>query len=69
MDGRGRWIDNMFVEHSWRTLKVRVTVPAPYAMPQALSGGMAETFRAYKEERVHAALDYRTPCALYREAA
>ena len=40
-----------------------------YATPRALQAGLAEDFPDYNEERIHAALDYRTPWAVYHEAA
>jgi putative transposase len=69
MDGRGRWMDNVFVERLWRTLKYEYLYLHDYATPRALQAGLAEDFPDYNEERIHAALDYRTPWAVYREAA
>jgi len=69
MDGRGRWMDNVFVERLWRTVKYEHLYLHDYATPRALQAGLADYFPDYNEERIHAALDYRTPWAVYREAA
>jgi putative transposase len=65
MDGRGRWMDNVFVERLWRTLKYEHLYLHDYATPLALHTGLSGYFPFYNEERIHAALDYRTPLALY----
>ena len=50
--------------------EVRVPLPARLRDAACLAGGLGEvTFRFYNEERIHAALDYRTPMAVYLEAA
>ena len=68
MDGRGRWMDNVFVERLWRTVKYEHLYLHDYATPRALQAGLGDYFPLYNEERIHAALDYRTPLAVYREA-
>ena len=65
MDGRGRWMDNVFVERLWRTVKYEHLYLHDYATPRALQAGLAGYFLDYNEERIHAALDYRTPMAVY----
>ena len=65
MDGRGRWMDNVFVERLWRTLKYECIYLHDYVTPRALQAGLARFFQFYNEERLHAALDYLTPAALY----
>jgi putative transposase len=65
MDGRGRWLDNVFVERLWRTVKQEHLYLHDYATPRALEDGLADYFPFYNEERIHAALDYRTPMAVY----
>jgi putative transposase len=69
MDGRGRWMDNVFVERLWRTVKHEHLYLHDYATPRALQAGLADYFPLYNEERIHAALDYRTPMAVYHEVA
>jgi putative transposase len=65
MDGRGRWMDNVFVERLWRTVKHEHLYLQDYATPRALQAGLADYFPFYNGERMHASLDYRTPMAVY----
>ncbi|HUT89259.1 MAG TPA: DDE-type integrase/transposase/recombinase [Thermoguttaceae bacterium] len=65
MDGRGRRIDNVFVQRLWRTVKYEEVYLHDYATPRALEHGLASYFPFYNERRIHAALDYRTPAAVY----
>ncbi len=65
MDGRGRWMDNVFVERLWRTVKYEHLYLHEYATPRALQAGLAAYFLFYNEERIHSSLDYRTPMAVY----
>jgi putative transposase len=68
MDGRGRWMDNVFVERLWRTVKYEHVYLHDHATPRALQAGLADWFLFYNEERIHSALDYRTPRTVYHEA-
>jgi putative transposase len=68
MDGRGRWMDNVFVERLWRTLKYECIYLHDYATVRTLEAGLTWFFRFYNEERLHEALDYLTPAALYKAA-
>ena len=65
MDGRGRWMDNVFVERLWRTVKYEHLYLHNYATPRALQAGLSGYFLLYNEERIHSSLDYRTPMAVY----
>ena len=65
MDGRGRWMDNVFVERLWRTVKYEHLYLHDYATPRALRAGLTGWFLTYNEERIHSSLDYRTPMAVY----
>ena len=65
MDGRGRWMDNVFVERLWRTVKYEHLYLHDYATPRALEAGLSGWFLTYNEERIHSSLDYRTPMAVY----
>ena len=71
MDGRGRWMDNVFVERLWRTVKYEYIYLHDHATPRALEAGLAGYFPFYNDERLHAALDYsrRGLCTRRREAA
>jgi putative transposase len=69
MDGRGRALDNVFVERLWRTVKQEDVYPNDYASMGDLVTGLRAFFRFYNEERLHQALDYRPPAAVYPGAA
>jgi putative transposase len=66
MDGRGRWMDNVFVERLWRTLKYEYIYLHDHATPRALSAGLADFLPFYNEERFHSSLDYKTPASIYQ---
>jgi putative transposase len=67
MDGRGRCLDNVFVERLWRTVKYEDIYLHGYEGVPALTQGLGQYFPFYNEERLHQALDYRTPGIVYRE--
>jgi len=66
MDGRGRWMDNVFVERLWRTLKYEYIYLHDHGTPRALRTGLADFIPFYNEERFHSSLDYQTPDSVYR---
>ena len=66
MDGRGRCLDNVFVERLWRTVKYEHVYLHGYEAVPALERGLGRYFQFYNEERLHQALDYRTPWEVYR---
>lgn len=60
MDGRGRWLDNVFIERLWRSVKYEeVYLEAYETIPEARRG-LGGYFTFYNSERSHQALDYRT---------
>ena len=61
MDGRGRALDNVFVERLWRSVKYEEVYLKDYANVQEATIGLATYFRFYNQERLHQALRYRTP--------
>ena len=65
MDGRGRALDNVFVERLWRTVKYEEVYLKDYETPREAMQGLATFFVRYNEWRQHQALDYRTPAAIY----
>jgi putative transposase len=67
MDGKGRCLDNVFVERLWRSLKYEDVYPNGYEDVPALRAGLARYLAFYNEERRHQALDYRTPAVVYRQ--
>jgi len=69
MDGRGRWLDNVFVERLWRTVKYEDIYLHGYETVPLVQQGLGRYFRFYNQQRLHQALDYRTPAAVYRHTA
>jgi putative transposase len=67
MDGRGRALDNVFIERLWRTVKYEDIYLKDYATVDELIVGLTEYFRFYDEERVHQRLAKRTPWEVYCE--
>jgi len=65
MDGRGRCLDNVFVERLWRTVKYEDIYLWRYEGVPQLQQGLGRYFPYYNEERLHQALEYRTPAAVY----
>jgi putative transposase len=65
MDGRGRCMDNIFVERLWRSLKYEEVYLKDYASEAEARAGIAGYFQFYNHERLHQSLDYRTPAAIY----
>ena len=69
MDGKGRWVDNVFVERLWRSVKYEDVYMRAYETPAQLRAGLAQYFDFYNARRRHSALDRRTPDAVYFEQA
>ena len=65
MDGRGRALDNIFVERLWRNVKHEDVYLKGYANMAELTVGLAQYFAFYNVERPHQSLGYRTPCEVY----
>jgi putative transposase len=65
MDGRGRALDNVFIERLWRSLKYEDIYLKDYRTVDELDEGLTRYFDMYNHERVHQALDYRTPYQVY----
>ena len=66
MDGKGRYLDNIFIERLWRSLKYEdVYIKAYASVPQARRG-ISGWLSFYNNERLHQALGYRTPCEVFR---
>jgi putative transposase len=65
MDGRGRCLDNVFVERLWRTVKYEELYLRCYETVPELERGLTRYFGFYNEERFHQSLDYRTPAQVY----
>jgi len=69
MDGRGRWMDNVFIERVWRSLKYEDVYLKRYADGREAKAGIGAYFAFYNEQRLHQALGYRTPMAVWRDGA
>ena len=67
MDGRGRALDNIFVERLWRSLKYEEVYLKGYGGVAELEAGVSAWLRFYNHERPHQSLSYRTPAEVYHE--
>ncbi len=67
MDGRGRWMDNVFIERLWRSLKHEDIYLKGYADGREAHAGIAAWFAFYNTRRPHQALGDRTPMAVWRD--
>jgi putative transposase len=65
MDGRGRALDNIFVERLWRSVKYEDVYLKDYSSGLEAYQGLACYFKFYNETRLHQSLDYRTPVEVY----
>lgn len=65
MDGRGRCMDNIFIERLWRSLKYEEVYLKDYRSVSEARAGIGKYFRFYNQERPHQSLQYRTPSALW----
>lgn len=67
MDGRGRALDNVFVERLWRSVKYEDVYLKDYSDPPHAVRNLSSYFTFYNGERPHQALNYQTPEAVYRK--
>ena len=65
MDAKGRSIDNIAIERFWRTLKYEEIYPKSYTTLKEAREGIGEYIRIYNTQRLHSALDYKTPDEAY----
>jgi len=65
MDGRGRALDNVFVERLWRSLKYEEVYLREYESVMEAIKGIGKWFRFYNQDRPHQGLGYRTPAEVY----
>ena len=68
MDGRGRALDNVFIERVWRSLKYELIYPGDFADGAELFAALQRYFHFYNHRRPHQALGYRTPADLFPRA-
>lgn len=65
MDGRGRCFDNIFTERLWRTVKYEEVYLHDYQSYEEAHASLGRYFHTYNHERLHSALNYRTPAEIY----
>ena len=69
MDGQGRFLDNIFVERLWRTVKYEDIFIHDYETLSDARAGLRRYFSFYNDERFHETLEYRTPAQVYSPGA
>ena len=67
MDGRGRALDNVFVERLWRSVKYEEVYIRGYENPRGARQSLGRYLEYYNHERPHQALGYRTPYEVYQD--
>lgn len=65
MDGKGRWIDNVFIERLWRSVKYEEVYLHAYANGTEARTSLTRYFSSYNTVRLHQCLEYRTPDEVY----
>ena len=66
MDGRGRFLDNIFIERLWRSLKHEDIYLKHYADGREARAGIASWIAFYNDRRPHQGLGYKTPMSVWR---
>jgi putative transposase len=69
MDGKGRALDNIFIERLWRSVKYENIYLNAYTDGGQLYQGLSQYFEFYNAQRFHQSLDYKTPESVYLKAA
>lgn len=69
MDGKGRWIDNVFIERFWRSLKYEEVYLYAYTDLKQAEQGVKRYMRYYNRERRHSSLHKKTPQEVYASSA
>jgi len=65
MDGKGRWVDNVFIERLWRSVKYEEVYLKAYQTMKEARNGLNSYFTFYNQNRFHQNLDYQTPDMVY----
>jgi len=68
MDGKGRWVDNVFVERLWRSLKWEEVYPKCYDTVLEAKAGISAWLNFFNHERLHQSLNYKTPAEIYQNS-
>jgi len=65
MDGNGRWVDNVFIERLWKSVKYEDIYLKAYGSMAEVREGLAIYFRLYNDNRWHQNFDRKTPAMVY----
>jgi putative transposase len=65
MDGKGRALDNIFIERLWHSVKYEESYPHDYDSPRAARQGLSRFLNFYNQKRPHQSLPYRTLAEVY----
>ncbi len=65
MDGKGRWMDNVFIERLWKSVKYEDIYLKAYASMAEVKNGLTSYFQFYNEKRWHNSFDKKTPNMVY----
>ncbi len=68
MDGQGRWMDNVFIERLWKSVKYEDIYLKAYGSMKELKKGLTDYFQFYNEKRWHNTFDRKTPAMVYFES-
>ena len=68
MDGKGRWVDNVFVERLWKSVKYEEVYLHAYDSVSQARQGLQRYFKFYNERRPHSSLDGKTPDSVYLDS-
>jgi len=68
MDGKGRWMDNVFIERLWRSVKWECVYLREFETGSQARQALGDWFHCYNEQRPHTAFDDRRPMDVYRES-
>jgi putative transposase len=66
MDGKGRWVDNVFIERLWRSVKYELVYLKEYESASQLFKELDEYFKYYNQRRPHQSFGFRTPAQMYQ---
>jgi len=69
MDGKGRWVDNVFIERLWRSLKYECVYLNAFDSVRDTAQGIGRWMRYYNAERPHSSLDGQTPSECFEDSA
>jgi len=68
MDSKGRWMDNVFIERLWKSVKYEDIYLKAYGSMKELKKGLTDYFHFYNEKRWHNTFDRKTPAMVYFES-